>query len=383
MASIAKKRKLKFQSELRSILKECPKGDEENESENESESDCDLENESVTRPETPPQIQSTASMWWTNPVIAVVVRGDITHRIYQVWATSLPKKFPSLSLKIQDKYDQNVSLIVADSSVTKESLLAWIGISCESINALSVPRFTIVQSNYVIQLIKSGALISPEQHQLHTLCYEDICSEKPPITPDSKADSEESNITPTQNPRRRAQQYACILTGNLQATSNPNKYLTDILEELQNVYELVHDEWRAMGYKKAIAIIKQFPKITDVTQLQGVKGIGSSIREKIHEILLTGKLKKISFFKSDKKIAALFALSLIWGVGERTASQFIRQGFTTIQDLQQRGMHLLTDQQKIGLKYYDEFQRKIPRQEVDDIVAVVQDHCRRSAPRSR
>ncbi|RYH12931.1 hypothetical protein EON65_36920, partial [archaeon] len=160
--------------------------------------------------------------------------------------------------------------------------------------------------------------------------------------------------------------------GNTEKSANSNKYLTDVLEELQKVYELIHDEWRANGYKKCVAIIKQMPLITHTSQLDHVKGIGSSMREKIEEIMATGSLRKLSFFKSDPKIQALSNISQIWGVGEKTASQLIKQGFTSIEQIRERGQRLLTSQQKIGLQYYEEFLQKVPRPEVQQIESTVQ-----------
>jgi DNA polymerase/3'-5' exonuclease PolX len=47
-----------------------------------------------------------------------------------------------------------------------------------------------------------------------------------------------------------------------------------------------------MGYKKCAAILKQRPAVHDVSQLEGVRGIGKSIRDKIQEILESGERER-------------------------------------------------------------------------------------------
>lgn len=308
-------------------------------------------------------------------IVGVIVRGEVSHRIYTAWSTSLPKRFPHLTVRVSSEYLPGMTHLVADSSTTKDVLVKWLG------DGKLSPSTLLVLPGFMVQLIKSGALTPPDASQMHRLALSaGSVDDAPPTTPDSKPSSEDSQvISPAaaeSKQRRPRPQYACITTGGVVDASNSNRFLTDILEELQGVYELCHDEWRAIGYKKCVAIIKQMPRITEIEQLNGVKGIGSSMRDKIQEILLTGSLRKLSFFKNDPKIIALYELMAIWGVGEKTASSLMRQGYLTIKDLRERGEHLLTAQQKVGLRYYEELQVKIPRTEVQQIEMIVASACK-------
>jgi hypothetical protein len=169
--------------------------------------------------------------------------------------------------------------------------------------------------------------------------------------------------------------FACQKTGNL-PMKNANQFLTDILEDLQTIYELTHDEWRARGYKTVISTLKQLPRITSIQQLKHYRGFGDSILEKIQEILTTGQLNKLHYFQQDSKIQSLMELSKIWGVGEKTALQLMKQGFTNIGSLRtEKGLKVLTRQQQIGLKYYEEFLQKIPRLEMELLFAIVQEQA--------
>lgn len=53
----------------------------------------------------------------------------------------------------------------------------------------------------------------------------------------------------------------------------------------------------------------------------------------------------------------------IWGVGGETAKKWYAMGHRTLEDLR-KSPSLLNAQQKIGLKHYDSFKQRIPREEV-------------------
>lgn len=64
----------------------------------------------------------------------------------------------------------------------------------------------------------------------------------------------------------------------------------------------------------------------------------------------------------------------MWGVGPRTATEFWRKGYKSLQQLRDaaaRDPKLLTAQQRIGIKYYSEFLQRIPRPETQAIEATV------------
>eukprot|EP01031_Cornospumella_fuschlensis_P037248 gene37248-45216_t len=319
--------------------------------------------------------------------VGVIVMGDISPRIFATWCTNLPKRIPASKFNFTSKFNTTVKLdiIVADVRLSRDQIMRALGEGDYS--------SPIVGSQFIIDAIKASSMplienfLHPVQINGSYSVAESKIASLPPASPvaspvpsstptsptiPSLPTSPTKPLRPSSSKSYPKMDYACVLTGNTEKSANSNKHLTDVLEELQKVYELIHDEWRANGYKKCVAIIKQMPRITHISQLDNVKGIGSSMREKIEEIMVTGNLKKLSFFKSDPKIQALSVISQIWGVGEKSASQLIKQGFTSIQHLRDRGQHLLTTQQKIGLKYYEEFLEKIPRQEVQQIEHVVQ-----------
>eukprot|EP01037_Dinobryon_pediforme_P036949 gene36949-44157_t len=146
------------------------------------------------------------------------------------------------------------------------------------------------------------------------------------------------------------------------------------LDEMKGIYEMQGDEWRTLGYKKAVAQLKRMPTITSLDQLDGVKGIGKRLREKIGEILESGELKKLRYCHEDPRTQAMLEISKVWGIGDRTAEKLVHMGYHS------RGRHLLTAQQLIGLKHYEALLKKIPRAEVERIHAAVNEACQGILP---
>lgn len=61
------------------------------------------------------------------------------------------------------------------------------------------------------------------------------------------------------------------------------------------------------AYEKAISAIKRMPQqITSVKDVEGVAGIGKATRDKIEEILSTGKLQKAEITSEDAPVLLLF-----------------------------------------------------------------------------
>ena len=60
----------------------------------------------------------------------------------------------------------------------------------------------------------------------------------------------------------------------------------------------------------------------------------------------------------------------VWGVGSNIANKFYRLGMRNIEDLR-NSTNLLTTQQQLGLKYYDDLNIKIPYDEVTEIFDVI------------
>ena len=127
-----------------------------------------------------------------------------------------------------------------------------------------------------------------------------------------------------------------------------------------------------MGYQRAISNIKAYSKpIKDANQMNDIPFVGDGIKKKVAEFLEQGRMTKLENLKSDSKLQILETLSQIWGVGPAAASKLYASGIRSIEQLRKNDDDLLTYGQKAGLKYYEDFLQKIPRDEVTVISETV------------
>jgi DNA polymerase/3'-5' exonuclease PolX len=126
----------------------------------------------------------------------------------------------------------------------------------------------------------------------------------------------------------------------------------------------------ARAYAKVITQLKNYQgPITTYQDVQGIDGIGEKIQKKIKEILETGVLASAEKAKELYNIDALDAFQNIYGVGPAKATELIKAGYTTIEQLREaikKNPKLLNDKQKIGLKYYEDLLERIPRSEMEE-----------------
>jgi DNA polymerase/3'-5' exonuclease PolX len=151
-----------------------------------------------------------------------------------------------------------------------------------------------------------------------------------------------------------------------------NQDLIRNLNDLAKYHKQAGDRWRDQAYQKAISSIKTIPfTITDVSQVKNLPGVGSKIREKINQFLMTGDISQVGEIKKTRKrletantkAGAIFRLERVWGVGPVKANSLYEAGITTIDKLN-KNKHLLNRQQLIGLKYYDDLIRRIDREDI-------------------
>ncbi|XP_037546177.1 DNA polymerase lambda [Nematolebias whitei] len=153
-------------------------------------------------------------------------------------------------------------------------------------------------------------------------------------------------------------------------SNNFNKHITDKLEVLAKAYTHQGDKWRALGYSKAVNALKSYHKpVTSYQEACQIPGIGKRMADKIEEIMESGHLRKLDHIGEAVPVLELF--SNIWGAGAKTAQLWYQQGFRTLEDIRSKAH--LSNTQKIGLKHYDDFLDRMPREEAAAIEKVVRD----------
>ncbi|XP_034351963.1 DNA polymerase lambda isoform X2 [Arvicanthis niloticus] len=161
--------------------------------------------------------------------------------------------------------------------------------------------------------------------------------------------------------------WVCAQPSSQKAT-NYNLHITEKLEVLAKAYTVQGDKWRALGYAKAINALKSFHKpVSSYQEACSIPGIGKRMAEKVMEILESGHLRKLDHISDSVPVLELF--SNIWGAGTKTAQMWYHQGFRNLDDV--RSLGSLTAQQAIGLKHYDDFLDRMPREEAAEIEQTV------------
>ena len=152
-----------------------------------------------------------------------------------------------------------------------------------------------------------------------------------------------------------------------------NRDIIDNLNILAKYYKKTGDHWRQQAYQRAIISLKSHPdKITDIKQIKGLKGIGKTMLTKIKEFLDTGQIRKVEEVKNllekethkNEKEATIDVFRGIWGVGDVKAKELWKLGYKSIADVR-KNPKILNNLQKIGLKYYEDLLKPLPRKYLD------------------
>ena len=156
-----------------------------------------------------------------------------------------------------------------------------------------------------------------------------------------------------------------------QLADSPNARTIEILQKMADYYDSVHDQWRTIGYRKAIASLRREPrKIKFREEAKVLPFVGERIAAKIEEIVRMNGLRRLENTNVEPTDRALQTFLGIYGVGFRQADKWVQQGHRTLDDI--RAIYdKLTKNQQIGLDHYDDFQSRIPRAEVAEHEALV------------
>lgn len=158
-----------------------------------------------------------------------------------------------------------------------------------------------------------------------------------------------------------------------------NTKVADLLKGMADIYEdALRDQYRAKQYAAAASALRslnfEITSINDCDVVPMLKKKDGKIRKYVGEILNTGKLKALEELRARPDVKACLELCGIHGVGPVTARSLFAKGYATVADLRARAPeNLLTPAQKIGLKYYEEFKERIPREEVGFIATAVRE----------
>ena len=159
-----------------------------------------------------------------------------------------------------------------------------------------------------------------------------------------------------------------------------NEKFIELMEQLSDIMLKQGEPFRARAYQKAQETIMGYPNdILTPNDIKGKPGIGSTIMEKLEEYVKTGTLRIIEREKNNP----VNILADVYGIGPKKAKELVEKGITSIEQLREN-QQLLNDVQKMGLAYYEDIMKRIPRAEIQQYEKVFEaDFNKVATPKSR
>lgn len=209
------------------------------------------------------------------------------------------------------------------------------------------PKKASTQRKKKLLIIESSSTSSiPKKEKIETLL-----SQKTTVTQEMLPS--ESNLKKTQENKSTSMS---LPTGRL------NENFIELMEKLADIMLKQGEPFRARAYQKAQETIMSYPNdILSPNNLKGKPNIGPTIMEKLNEYVETGTLKVLEREKNNP----VNILAEVYGIGPKKAKDLVEKGITTIAQLREHP-ELLNDVQKMGLRYYEDVFKRIPRAEIDD-----------------
>lgn len=171
-------------------------------------------------------------------------------------------------------------------------------------------------------------------------------------------------------------EYSCQRVTPL---NGPNDAFIDQLKKIRTARDLTNDQIGVRAYSTSIASIAAYPyTITSPREIVALPGCDFKIASLWAEWKNNdGHIDAVEDAENDERLKVLRLFYEIWGVGPHTAREFYERGWRELDDIVEFGWNELSRVQQIGVKFYDEFQMKIPRPEVERIAKKVHEHAQR------
>ena len=152
----------------------------------------------------------------------------------------------------------------------------------------------------------------------------------------------------------------------------PNQGMIALFTEFRDYHKAKGNIYQYRAYENIIEAISEIPKIKSADDVKGKAGIGEGALMKITEYLKTGRMHELEEIRANKNVGALLALEQIYGVGPKIAADWAAKGYSSVAEIKKAhddGSLQLTKQQAIGIKYFRDLARPIPRKEAIKIFA--------------
>lgn len=158
--------------------------------------------------------------------------------------------------------------------------------------------------------------------------------------------------------------FPCMQRHTRDDPGGPNAATIAILEQMSEYYAQIGDEWRTRAYRKACGTLRNHPtKVWTRSEALALPQIGDRLASKIEEIAFTNRLRRLDNARAEPSDQILQTFIQVYGAGFAQASKWVSMGYPTLDELSEQAV--LTDNQRIGLEHYEDFNSRIPRAEVE------------------
>ncbi|KAL1405924.1 hypothetical protein Q8F55_007604 [Vanrija albida] len=175
------------------------------------------------------------------------------------------------------------------------------------------------------------------------------------------------------NPNPWADKFKCGQKHDGTAPTGPNEWLAKQFDDLHSKYEAMpgKNEFAIRGYQKTAGILRRTAyAITSGAQAKKIKGIGSSMADRIDEFL-TGAQGR-AYYEDNERARTMAIFHNVYGVGKKHAHDLWQQGARSLDDLRTKDFGL-TEGQKLGVELYDDLNSRIPRDECRQIFEAIRE----------
>lgn len=152
--------------------------------------------------------------------------------------------------------------------------------------------------------------------------------------------------------------------------------LNEALEMFAKIAAARGEQYRALAYRRAIIAASETHYVRSANRPEGsgAAPLGSDLARKVAEYRATGHIRELDALLEQPETKTWLDLDKILGFGPATIRALIATGIHSRADLLDAVKHQqieLSRVQELGLRYFDDLQRKIPREDVSRISEVV------------
>ncbi|KAJ5365360.1 hypothetical protein N7517_008246 [Penicillium concentricum] len=206
----------------------------------------------------------------------------------------------------------------------------------------------------------------------------------------SEHEKDENDAPPQPDWVRNQVVFACLRSAPLHP---PNEDFISQLVKIRRIRELTLDEIGVRAYSTSIASVASYPhRLQRPSEILALPGCNAKIADLFAEFQQhggcghtddDGNVAAADALETDPMLRVLNLFYGIWGVGAKTAREFYQRGWRDLDDIVEHGWNTLSRVQQIGVKFYEEFQEGIPRDESEGIANVVREHAGRVRPEDK